>query len=96
MAEIGVIFLLLAAVAALATLANRIRVPYPILLVVSGLALAFVPPNVLPRYELDPEVVFVLFLPPLLFSSAFFTSWRDFRQNLRTNKARPNLHGKAF
>ncbi len=83
MAEIGVIFLLLAAVAALATLANRIRVPYPILLVVSGLALAFVPPNVLPRYELDPEVVFVLFLPPLLFSSAYLTSWRDFKRNLR-------------
>ncbi len=83
MAEIGVIFLLLAAVAALATLANRIRVPYPILLVVSGLALAFVPPDVLPRYRLDPEVVFVLFLPPLLFSSAYFTSWRDFRRNLR-------------
>jgi Na+/H+ antiporter len=82
-AEIGVIFLLLAAVAALATVANKIRVPYPILLVVSGLALAFVPPEVLPRYELDPEVVFVLFLPPLLFSSAFFTSWRDFRRNLR-------------
>ena len=83
MAEIGVIFLLLAAVAALATLANRIKVPYPILLVVSGLALAFVDPEVLPQYRLDPEVVFVLFLPPLLFSSAFFTSWRDFRQNLR-------------
>ena len=48
MAEIGVIFLLLAAVAALATLANRIKVPYPILLVVSGLALAFVDPEVLP------------------------------------------------
>ena len=83
MAEIGVIFLLLAAVAALATLANKIRVPYPILLVISGLALAFVPPEVLPRYELEPEVVFVLFLPPLLFSSAYFTSWRDFRRNLR-------------
>ena len=83
MAEIGVIFLLLAAVATLATLANRIRVPYPILLVVSGLALAFVPPNVLPRYELNPEVVFVLFLPPLLFSSAYLTSWRDFKRNLR-------------
>ena len=83
MAEIGVIFFLLAAVAALATLANRIKVPYPILLVVSGLALAFVNPGVLPQYRLDPEVVFVLFLPPLLFSSAFFTSWRDFRQNLR-------------
>ncbi|CAN5271919.1 Na+/H+ antiporter [soil metagenome] len=83
MAEIGVIFLLLAAVAALATLANRIRVPYPILLVLSGLALAFVPPDFLPRYDLDPEVVFVLFLPPLLFASAFFTSWRDFKRNLR-------------
>ncbi|HEV2745628.1 MAG TPA: Na+/H+ antiporter [Rubrobacter sp.] len=83
MAEIGVIFLLLAAVAALATLATKIRIPYPILLVISGLALAFVPPDVLPRYELDPEVVFVLFLPPLLFSSAYFTSWRDFRRNLR-------------
>ena len=83
MAEIGVIFLLLAAVVMLATLANRIRVPYPILLVLSGLALAFVPPGVLPRYELDPEVVFVLFLPPLLFSSAYLTSWRDFRRNLR-------------
>jgi CPA1 family monovalent cation:H+ antiporter len=75
--------LLLAAVAALATIANRIKVPYPILLVVSGLALAFVPPEVLPRYNLDPEIVFVLFLPPLLFASAFLTSWRDFKRDLR-------------
>src|SRR4028118_2151719 len=73
----------LAAVAALATLANRIKVPYPILRVVSGLALAFVNPGVLPQYRLEPEVVFVLFLPPLLFSSAFFTSGQDCRQNLR-------------
>ena len=79
----GVIFLLLAAVAALATLANKIGVPYPILLVLSGLGLAFVPPDLLPRYDLDPEIVFVLFLPPLLFASAFFTSWRDFKRNIR-------------
>jgi monovalent cation/hydrogen antiporter len=84
LAEVGVIFLLLAAVAGLATVANRIRVPYPILLVISGLALAFVPPGFLPSYELDdPEIVFVLFLPPLLFASAFFTSWRDFKRNIR-------------
>ncbi len=83
MGEIGVIFLLLAAVAALATIANRIGVPYPILLVISGLALAFVPPSFLPRYELDAEIVFLLFLPPLLFASAFFTSWRDFKRNIR-------------
>lgn len=81
MSEIEIILVLLAAVAALATLARRIRVPYPILLVIGGLVLAFVPG--LPPVELEPEVVFVLFLPPLLFSAAYLTSWRDFRANLR-------------
>ena len=85
MPEIKVIFVLLAAVAALATLANRIKVPYPILLVIGGLVLGFVselmpgPPPI----TLEPEVVFLLFLPPLLYVSAIFTSWRDFRANLR-------------
>jgi monovalent cation/hydrogen antiporter len=79
--EIEAILVLLAAVAALATLANRIGLPYPILLVLGGLVLGFVPG--LPRVELDPEVVFLLFLPPLLYVSALFTSWRDFRANLR-------------
>src|SRR3954470_13645916 len=81
MPEIETIFVLLAAVAALATLANRIGVPYPILLVLGGLVLGFMPG--LPRIELQPEVVFLLFLPPLLYVSAIFTSWRDFRTNLR-------------
>ena len=67
--------------AALATLANRIGIPYPILLVLGGLVLGFVPG--LPRIELEPDVVFLLFLPPLLYVSAIFTSWRDFRTNLR-------------
>src|SRR3712207_8099619 len=71
----------MAAVAALATLARRVGVPYPILLVVGGLALALVPE--LPPVELDPEIVFLVFLPPLLFGAAYFTSWRDFRRNLR-------------
>ena len=85
MPEIEAILVLLAAVAALATLADRIRVPYPILLVLGGLALGFakdLAPG-MPRVELDPEVVFLLFLPPLLYVSALFTSWRDFRANLR-------------
>jgi len=72
---------LLAVVAALATLAARIKIPYPILLVLGGLVLGFVPG--LPRIELEPDVVFLLFLPPLLYVSALFTSWRDFRANLR-------------
>jgi Na+/H+ antiporter len=79
--EIEAILILLAAVAALATLANRIKIPYPILLVLGGLVLGFVPG--LPRVDLEPEVVFLLFLPPLLYVSAIFTSWRDFRANLR-------------
>src|SRR5919112_3617312 len=69
------------AVAALATLATRIRVPYPILLVIGGSVLGFVPG--LPKVKLDPELVFLLFLPPLLYVSAIFTSWRDFRANIR-------------
>lgn len=71
---------LLAAVAALALLARRWQVPYPILLVIGGLVLALIPG--LPRVRLNPELVFVFFLPPLLYPAALFTSWRDFRANL--------------
>jgi monovalent cation/hydrogen antiporter len=83
--EIEAILILLAAVAALATLASRINIPYPILLVLGGLVLGFVPELVpaFPHVELEPDVVFLLFLPPLLYVSALFTSWRDFRANLR-------------
>src|SRR5512144_1758331 len=67
--------------AALEWTANRMRVPYPILLVLGGLALAFVPH--LPHVELDPHRVFVLFLPPILYYAGTHTSWRDFKANLR-------------
>jgi monovalent cation/hydrogen antiporter len=79
--QIEIILGLLVAVVALATLATRLGVPYPILLVLGGSALGFVPG--LPLVELDPELVFLLFLPPLLYVSALFTSWRDFRANVR-------------
>ena len=81
MSEIEVILGLLLAVAVLATLASRLGVPYPILLVLGGLVLGFVPG--LPPVELPPELVFLIFLPPLLYVSALFTSWRDFQANLR-------------
>jgi len=68
-------------VAALASLAVRIKIPYPIPLVLGGLVLGFAPG--LPKVQLDPDLVFLLFLPPLLYVSALFTSWRDFRANLR-------------
>src|SRR5918999_229191 len=81
MPQIEIILGLLLAVAALATLATRLKIPYPILLVIGGSALGFVPR--LPPVVLDPELVFLLFLPPLLYVSAIFTSWRDFRANIR-------------
>jgi Na+/H+ antiporter len=81
MGQIEIVIGLLVVVAVLATLAARLRVPYPILFVLGGSLLGFVPE--LPRAKLDPEVVFLLFLPPLLYVSALFTSWRDFRANFR-------------
>ena len=71
----------LVAVAALLVAALPLRVPYPILLVVGGLALGFAPG--LPEIRLPPDLVLVVFLPPLLYSAAFFTSLRDLRANLR-------------
>lgn len=71
---------LLLAIAMLTTLARRFQTPYPIVLVIGGLALSLLPR--LPHISLSPQLVFVVFLPPLVFSGAFNTSWRDFRSNL--------------
>lgn len=76
-----VLLALLAAAAALVALAPTLRIPFPILLVVGGLVLGFV--RGVPRLTLPPDVVLVGFLPPLLYSSTFFTSLRDLRANLR-------------
>ncbi len=71
---------LLLATAMLTTLARRFHTPYPIVLVIGGLILSLFPR--LPRVSLSPHLVFLVFLPPLVFSGAFNTSWRDFRANL--------------
>jgi len=81
MHQAEIIVLLLAAVAALAVLAHKIALPYPIVLVLGGLALSFVPG--LPEVRLNPDVVFYFVLPALIYPAALFTSWRDFRRNLR-------------
>jgi monovalent cation/hydrogen antiporter len=72
---------LLVAVAGLSALARSLSVPYPIVLVVGGAFLGFVPG--LPEVKLDPEVVLLVFLPPLLYSEAIFANFGDFRANLR-------------
>ncbi|MCC6313219.1 MAG: Na+/H+ antiporter [Thermomicrobiales bacterium] len=71
--------LILALLVAVAALAARLNVPYPILLVIGGAALGFIPG--LPPVRIAPDVVFLLFVPPLVFAAGFFTSWRDFSAN---------------
>src|SRR5262245_7497855 len=77
MPGVELVVLLLAVSAALRLVARRLRVPHPVLLVLAGLALVFVPG--LPQVEFDPETLFLLFIPPLLYWGALNTSLRDFR-----------------
>jgi CPA1 family monovalent cation:H+ antiporter len=81
MPEFELVLLLLVAVALIVTLARRLNVPYPILLILGGLVLAALPQ--VPDVELDPEVVLVIFLPPLIFAAAWQTPVHDLRRNLR-------------
>src|SRR5688572_325806 len=77
MSTIGVVIFLLAVVTALAEVTNKIKIPYPILLVLAGIGIGLIPG--LPPIELKPEVVFLLFLPPVLYAAAWETSWPDFK-----------------
>jgi CPA1 family monovalent cation:H+ antiporter len=72
---------LMVAVAGLSVLARVVRVPYPILLVLGGLVLGFLPG--MPAVELPPELVLVAFLPPLLYWAGFFASPRDLQADAR-------------
>src|SRR5919198_5006123 len=76
-----VLLALLIAITALLVAAPVVRIPYPMLLVLGGLALGFMPG--IPSIQLPPDLVLVAVLPPLLYSSAFFTSLRDLRTNAR-------------
>ena len=80
-ATFELLLLLVAAALALAALADRLRVPQAVLLIVGGMALAFIPG--IGRLQLDPALALALFLPPLLQASAYRTDWPSFRSNLR-------------
>ncbi len=60
----------------LVMLAQRIKVAYPIFLVLAGLGISFIPG--IPVLHLDPDLIFLIFLPPLLYEAAWYTSWNDF------------------
>jgi NhaP-type Na+/H+ or K+/H+ antiporter len=72
---------LLGAAALLAQMARTLKVPYPVFLVLGGLAIGLLPG--LPALKIPPEVIFLVFLPPLLNYAAFFSSPRELRAHLR-------------
>jgi CPA1 family monovalent cation:H+ antiporter len=75
-----ILLLLLLFVVVFAALARKLQTPYPIVLVIAGLLLSFVPG--IPKVSLNPDVVFLVVLPPLLYAAAWVTSWREFKFNL--------------
>ncbi|MBC7887420.1 MAG: Na+/H+ antiporter [Ferruginibacter sp.] len=81
MENVGVIILLLFGIAFIGILSGKFKFPFPIALVLSGVLISIIPG--LPVIELAPEVVFIIFLPPLLYGAAWNTSWHDFKANLR-------------
>ena len=81
MNDIEVVLGLLVVVATLATVARRIGVPSPILMVIGGIAIGFIPG--LPAVQLEPDIVFLVFLPPLLYVASVFAPFRDYRTNAR-------------
>ncbi|HZD48391.1 MAG TPA: Na+/H+ antiporter [Silvibacterium sp.] len=84
MSEIGtveyVFLLLLFFIVVFGILARKVGTPYPIIMVLGGLLLSFVP--AIPDFTLNPDLIFLVVLPPLLYASAWNTSWRDFRYNI--------------
>jgi Na+/H+ antiporter len=75
-----VFLLLLFFIVVFGILARKLGTPYPIIMVIGGLLLSFVP--AVPDITLEPDLIFLVVLPPLLYASAWNTSWRDFRYNI--------------
>ncbi|QIP16030.1 Na+/H+ antiporter [Spirosoma aureum] len=81
MSSVALLITLLAIVTALAALAERVRIASPIVLVLAGIAIGLIPG--LPSIVLRPDIVILVFLPPLIYSAAWNTSWADFKANFR-------------
>lgn len=79
--EIEIMLILLGIVGVLAVLAERVRFPFPIMMVLGGIVIALIPR--LPAVTLEPDLVLVVFLPPIVYSAAYAFPWPEFRSNLR-------------
>ncbi|MBD2700278.1 cation:proton antiporter [Spirosoma sp. BT702] len=88
MENYSIVLFLLAVMIGLSAVADKIKLPYPILLITAGIAVGFIPGT--PKIELDPEIVFLIFLPPMLYDAAYNISMTEFRTNMST------ISGLAF
>ena len=82
MQNYGIVLFILAVMIGLSAIADKLRTPYPILLIVAGIGIGFIPN--LPNIVLDPDIVFLIFLPPLLYDAAFNINFTEFRTNINT------------
>jgi len=82
MENYSIVIFIMAIMIILSALADKIKLPYPILLIIAGITLGFIPS--LPDTELNPDVIFLIFLPPLLYDAAFNISFQQFRTNINT------------
>ncbi len=81
MANFKIVIFIMAIMIMMIAITNRRKLPYPVLLLAAGLIIGFVP--MLPKLALDPEVVFYIILPPLLYDAAYKTSWHEFKTSIR-------------
>lgn len=81
MANFETVIFILTILIGLSAIADKIKLPYPILLVATGLVIGFVP--FLPNLALDPDVALLIFLPPLLYDAASKTAWQEFTRSIR-------------
>ncbi|MDQ0639790.1 Na+/H+ antiporter [Pedobacter sp. W3I1] len=82
MENYAIVIFILAVMIGLSAIADRIKIPYPILLIIAGIAVGFVPS--LPSIDINPEIIFLIFLPPLLYDAAFNISFKEFKTNINT------------
>jgi CPA1 family monovalent cation:H+ antiporter len=81
MENFKIIIIIMAVLISLSAIVDKLKLPFPVLLVLAGLAIGFIPG--LPDLPLDPDIIFLVFLPPLLYDAASRTSWHDFKTNIR-------------
>jgi Na+/H+ antiporter len=82
MENYSIVIFILAMMIGLSAVADKVKIPYPVLLITGGVAVGFIPG--LPDIELDPEIVFLIFLPPLLYDAAFNINYKTFKTNIST------------